>query len=318
MVAATPAPYAPGVYATLEDLVAIRHKARGFAFLPRQPVHSLLTGRYGSRLRGRGLDFEELRAYVAGDDVRTIDWKATARTGKPYVRVYTEERDRPVLLVVDQRISMFFGSVRAMKSVVAAEVAALAAWRVLAVGDRIGALVFNDEGLHEVRPHRSERTVHEILDAVLRQNHALAADLEVARAPTRLNDVLERAARMVGHDWLVCIVSDFDGADDRTRSILARTATHSDVLALLVHDPLATRMPSHSRYVVGDGRLQIELDLAGRHVREQVGTFTRDRLARVLAWSGEIGVPVVPIQTVEGPAEQMRRLLGGGPRAARR
>ena len=79
-------------------------------------------------LRGRGFDFEEIRRYLPGDDIRSIDWRVTARTGKPHLRVFTEERDRPVILVVDQRRSMFFGSRRALKSVVAAETAALAAW----------------------------------------------------------------------------------------------------------------------------------------------------------------------------------------------
>jgi len=117
-------------YVSLDDLQKLSHRAQGFSFLPRQPVHSLLTGRHASRLRGRGLDFDELRHYYEGDDTRTIDWAATARLGTPYVRVYREERDRPVLLLVDQRVSMFFGSKRATKSVVAAEVAALSAFRV--------------------------------------------------------------------------------------------------------------------------------------------------------------------------------------------
>jgi len=78
--------------------------------LPRQPVHSLLSGRHGSRVRGRGLAFEELRQYLPGDDIRTMDWRVTARTGSPFVRVYTEEKDRPALFVVDQRISMFFAA----------------------------------------------------------------------------------------------------------------------------------------------------------------------------------------------------------------
>lgn len=308
---------APGVYATLEDLVALRHKARGFAFLPRQPVHSLLTGRFASRLRGRGLNFEEMRNYVPGDDVRTIDWKVTARTGRPHVRVYTEERDRPVLLVVDQRLSMFFGSRRAMKSVTAAEAAALAAWRVLSVGDRVGAVVFNDDDEREVRPHRSERAVHQIFAAILAQNHALRADSGSERRPGRLNEILRGVARQASHDWLVCVVSDFDGANDETRALLSRMEVHNDVLAILVHDSLALRMPGHSRYVVGDGRLQIELDLAGRHAREAVGDFARERLARVLAWSGEIGVPVLPLQTGEDPADQVRRLLSGEARPRR-
>ena len=114
-----------GARTTLDELILLKADARGFCFLPRQPVHSLLAGRHASRLRGRGLAFEELRHYRQGDDVRTIDWKATARLRSPHVRVYNEERERPVLLVVDQRRPMFFGSRRAMKSVAAAEVAAL-------------------------------------------------------------------------------------------------------------------------------------------------------------------------------------------------
>ena len=96
---------ASGVYVELDELIRLQFKARGFSFLPRQPIHSLLSGRHASRMRGRGLNFEELRDYLPGDDPRTIDWKVTARTGTPFVRVYTEERDRPALLVVDQRIN---------------------------------------------------------------------------------------------------------------------------------------------------------------------------------------------------------------------
>src|ERR1700743_111771 len=133
------------IYITFDDLLGLKHRAKGFSFLPRQPVHSLLTGRHGSRLRGRGLTFEELRPYYEGDDVRAIDWASTARTGMPQLRVYTEERDRQVILLVDQRLGMFFGSRRAMKSVVAAEAAALAAWRAAPLGGRLrGAGFFCD------------------------------------------------------------------------------------------------------------------------------------------------------------------------------
>src|SRR5215468_6161847 len=151
------------VHVTLDELLRLRHRAKGFSFLPRQPVHSLLTGRHASRLRGRGLDFEELRHYFEGDDTRTIDWLATARRGAPQVRVYTEERDRSVLLLVDQRLSMFFGSRRAMKSVVAAEVAALAAFRVTSLGDRVGAIVFSEHGMVDIRPEARDAGVRRIL-----------------------------------------------------------------------------------------------------------------------------------------------------------
>src|SRR5499425_2229859 len=134
----------PGVYVDLEEMIALEYRGRKVSFLPRQPVHSLFSGRFASRMRGRGLNFEEIRDYRPGDDVRSIDWKVTARLQKPHVRVFNEERDRRSLLVVDQRLSMFFGSKLAMKSVTAAQAAAIAAWRILGVGDRVGAIVFDD------------------------------------------------------------------------------------------------------------------------------------------------------------------------------
>ena len=140
----------PGVYVDLDELIALDRRDRRVSFLPRQPVRSLLSGRYASRMRGRGLNFEEIRDYRSGDDVRSIDWKVTARLRKPHVRVFNEERDRQALLVVDQRLTMFFGSRLAMKSVTAAQAAAIGAWRILAVGDRVGGIVFNDRDIAEV------------------------------------------------------------------------------------------------------------------------------------------------------------------------
>src|SRR5215831_3936769 len=137
----------PGVYVDLEDLIALEQRGRRVSFLPKQPVRSLLSGRFASRMRGRGLNFEEIRDYRSGDDVRSMDWKVTARLQKPHVRIFNEERDRQTLLVVDQRLSMFFGSRLAMKSVTAAQAAAIGAWRVLGVSDRVGAIVFNDRDI---------------------------------------------------------------------------------------------------------------------------------------------------------------------------
>ena len=189
-----------GVYVDLEELVQIRFRARDFSFQPRQPVTSVLAGRYGSRLRGRGLDFEELRRYRPGDDVRTIDWRVTARTRSPHVRVFTEEKDRAVLLVVDQRLNMFFGTRDRLKSVTAAQLGALGAWRALDVGDRVGAVLFNDERLIELRPERSERRVMAVLHGLLDLNQALRAETDRTPAPAMLNRALEKALRLAPHD----------------------------------------------------------------------------------------------------------------------
>jgi uncharacterized protein DUF4381/uncharacterized protein DUF58 len=250
----------PGVHVALDDLVRLQYRARGFSFLPRQPVHSLLAGRRASRLRGRGLDFEEIRAYQPGDDIRTMDWHVTARTRKPHVRVYTEERDRPALLGVDQRRSMFFGSRRAMKSVVAAEAAALAAWRVLHAGDRVGALVFDDEEVTELAAHRSGAQVMRILETVTEKNRALRVDSQRRANPDMLDRVLDRAVRAAAHDWLVCLIGDLAGAGPATVELVTRPSAHNDVLMIFVHDPLEAALPDAGRLVMGEGDLQLEVD----------------------------------------------------------
>ncbi len=306
-----------GVYASLDELARLEHKASGYSFLPRQPVHSLLTGRHSSRVRGRGLDFEELRHYQQGDDPRTIDWRVSQRTGEPHVRVFTEERDRPALLVVDQRLNMFFGTRRAMKSVVAAELAALAAWRVFDQGDRVGGLAFSDAEIREVRPHRSRRRVMRVLGEVIELNHKLRVDAAMEDAPQMLDQVLGRVARIATHDALIIVISDFFGAGDATRELLTRLAAHNDVLCALLYDPIKTSLPDAGRLVVSRGELQLELDTTrGKEMRGLTEYFADDLLATkdLLA---KVGVPVLLIDTVEDPAEQIRRQLGYVPRGGR-
>ena len=157
----------------------------------------MLAGRRASRLRGRGMLFEELRDYHPGDDVRRIDWRVTARTGRPHTRVYAEERERPVLLVVDQRLGMFFGTQLQMKSVTAAELAAQMAWQVLDAGDRVGALIFGDDTLNEIDPQRSRRTVLRILNQLVQFNQHLSVQPGQCAppAPEQLDAVLGGVAR---------------------------------------------------------------------------------------------------------------------------
>lgn len=299
-----------GVYANLASLVALQHRAGGFSFLPRQPVQSLLAGRHASRLRGRGLNFEEIRRYLPGDDIRQIDWKVTVRTRKTHSRVYTEERERSVLLVVDQRITMFFGSVKNMKSVTAAETAALAAWRVLAQKDRIGALVFNDSRIAEIRPQRSRSTAMQILHAVVEQNGALSLGAGIRANPAMFNEALRRCERLAKHDCLICIISDGSGQNEESRHILTRIAQHNDVLFAFIHDPLEAELPDAGPLVFGDGARQLEIDTGSRKLRETFrDTFAEQRAAgRKFLLQRE--TPVLPLSTAEDVVEQLRRQLG--------
>jgi len=300
-----------GVYIDLDHLARLRYEARGFSLLPRQPINSLLAGRHASRLRGRGLNFEELRRYQPGDDIRTIDWKVTARTGKTHTRVYTEERDRPTLLVVDQRLSMFFGSQRAMKSVVAAEVAALAAWAVVDKGDRVGAIVFNDAETQQIRPYRSRDRVMQILKAIVAQNRALSAEPGKTAQPAMLNRALKETLRAATHDHLVCLVSDLNGANAETRQLMTRLSQHNDVIVAFIYDPLETALPQAGRLTLSDGEQQLAIDSNNAALRQRYQTQFQDRLTTGKNILLKQDVPLLEITTTEDVTAQLRQLLGG-------
>lgn len=299
----------PRVHADLKHLRSLEKLARQITFLPRQPARSVLNGRHASRLRGRGLNFEELRNYQPGDDVRTIDWKVTARTGTPHVRVYTEERDRPTLIVVDQRMSMYFGSVLNMKSVTAAECAALAAYRIFDQGDRVGGIVFGDDSLAEIRPARSRGSLTALLTALAEANGMLRADAPPV-TPMPMNRVLNSVARIARRNHLILVFSDFDEIDETTHRLIAGLSRHNDLVLGLVSDPFADDTPKDLRVVVSDGDLQAEINTGDTATHSRLQDMARGRLARILDWQRQLGVPVLPLTTAQDSVSQMRRLMG--------
>ncbi|MFJ4494760.1 DUF58 domain-containing protein [Pseudomonas atacamensis] len=305
------------VYVSLAQLMALEFKARDLSFLARQPQGSILAGNHASRLRGRGLNFDELRRYQPGDDLRHLDWRASLRTGKPVVRTFTEERDRPALIVVDQRMSMFFGSQRSFKSAVAAELAALAAWMVFHAGDRVGGLVFNDQRIDSIAPLRSRKRVEALLSRVVQQNRALNAGNPDAEDEDQLDKALQRCLGVAGHDHLICIVSDFADAGERTLQLMRQLSAHNDVIALQVYDPLALKLPNNGRLLVTQGELQVELAIEKRNVHQPLGDFLSGRLKDVATLLRRSQVPLMMISTAEDAHGQLRADLGKSAGGAR-
>ena len=301
-----------GVYVSLDELVRLQFKARDFSFLPHQPVTSVLSGRYASRLRGRGLNFEELRHYHPGDDIRTMDWKVTARTREPYVRVYSEERDRTVMLMVDQRLGMFFGTRRQMKSVSAAEVAALASWRAVSAGDRVGGFVFNDVECDFHKPARSRGGVMSLLGSVTRMNHALRVDSSHSASPEALNDVLRRVHATVTHDALIVLISDFDGMDDESEGLISRLAGRNDIIAVHVQDPARSSLAA-SDVVVSDGVQRLSLPLSQGDLRRRLVEDHHVEDAELEGFLRRLTAPRLVIRTDEDVVAQVRRLFGVRP-----
>ncbi|TRZ42009.1 DUF58 domain-containing protein [Robertkochia solimangrovi] len=250
--------YPADIFISLKEMLHLEHTGKNISLLARnQPVNSVLGGRHASRIRGRGLDFEEVRTYVNGDDVRTIDWKVTARTKKTHVRVYKEEKEKPVFIVVDQSKSMFFGSVKKTKAVVAAEIAAIIAFSILNDGDRVGGMVFSDDGTDIVFPKRDRRNIMRFLETIEMRNHQLRdsdpVDFEVA-----LKEATQRIFNLVTHDFLVIIISDFFRQEESFLKSLARISRHNDVILAKVSDPLEIKLPD-TDVIFGDRQQQVSL-----------------------------------------------------------
>lgn len=301
----------PGVFVELDELVALRGEARHSSFLPQQPVRSLLAGRRASRLRGRGLDFDELRGYVPGDDVRSIDWHVTARMRKPYVRTYKEERDRPVLLVVDQRLGMFFGTQQVMKAVAAARLAALAAWRIVAVGDRVGALIVGEHEDVAVRPSRSSSNVFYLCELLVKAGR----ELSTANAANHTNEdsfarALRAASELAPRDTLVILISDLRGFSADSVALLGSLRKHNDLLVAWIVDPLEAALPDLGLVPVTDGRTTLSVPTADAGFRARFAAKFADDTRRVREFCAGSGAPYFELRTDRDLLEQVRDTFG--------
>jgi len=246
-----------GAYVGLEQLLALRHKP-----ISRQPstTSKVVGNRAGlklSKIKGRGVDFSEVRAYQPGDDIRSIDWRVTARKNKPHTKIFREERERPTLIVVDQTQNMFFGSRLRLKSVAAAEVAARIAWQNLAAGDRVGGIVIGNEQQTVHRPYRTTKSVARFLNDVANFNQRLNRS---HRDPwTSINEGMLRVRRLTHTNYRIFVLSDFSGDLDTWREHLHQLARHNQVVVVHVHDPLEEHLPPADHYMVTDGTERLQL-----------------------------------------------------------
>jgi uncharacterized protein (DUF58 family) len=260
----------------------------------------VLAGPNKSNFRGRGIDFEEVRNYQPGDDIRTIDWRVTARTGNAHTKLFREERERPVLVVIDQRSNMFFGSSHCFKSVLAAQLASLVAWSALEAGDRVGGLVFNDREHREVRPRRSRRTVLALLSELASYNQALP--LHSSPQEDSFAVMLSNLRRIARPGSSLFLVSDFRGAgEEHAREHLFQLAQHTEITAIGCSDPMESELPRAGNYAVTDGEQRSELQTADRRLRQRYREQfegQRESLSRDLM---RLGIPLLQAATNRAP-----------------
>lgn len=251
---------------------ALIELARAGEQLPLRSVNlrALHSGLYVSPFKGRGMEFDEARPYQPGDDIRSLDWKITARTGKAHTKLFREERERPVLLWVDLQPTMFFATRGVYKSVMAAKAAALLAWGAAAHSDRLGGLIFSDNAHRELPPKNGRAAV---LRFIQNLSHHPAWDEHNSIPPRTPADTVQHAIlrlRNVARPGsLLFLLSDFRHLTEQGESHLSQIARHNDVVLVYISDPLENRLPPPGRYRLSDGADTVSIDTGDKHIRER-------------------------------------------------
>ena len=236
----------------------------------KQKSNSVLSGRYASRFRGRGLDFEESRPYVIGDDVRNIDWSVTAKTGKTHTKVFTEEKEKPAFIFVDQSTSMGFGSKNKTKAVVAGELASIIAHKIKKGGDRIGGMVYSGHNYELVTPKRDSRNIIHFLQKIVEANQTIY-EAKPVDFENSLTDIFAKINNIVSHDFTVFIISDFHRYNDSVLQYLSQLSLHNDLVLIKVFDTMEEQIPNE-KMVITDRTNQINLNGKSKPLKEKLKT----------------------------------------------
>ncbi|WP_049721554.1 DUF58 domain-containing protein [Gilvimarinus polysaccharolyticus] len=301
-------PNASGAFCDMASLLRARFAARELNLFARRPARSMQSGRLRTRFRGRGVDFEEVRLYQPGDDIRAIDWRVTARTQVPHTKLYSEERERPVYILCDQRPEMFFGSVNCFKSVLACHISALLSWAALEGGDRLGALGFNDQEFRDLRPKRSKHNVLAALQLLQSFNHKLTSP--IGKGPLTLAQMLKDTRRIAKPGSALFIVSDLHDLDAEAEKQLFHLHRHLDITLIRTHDPLERAISGSGQLTITNGQERQQLPVGDKHFQAQYRALNEQREQLLTDTTQRLGLEVIDISTRDEPIERLRQRFG--------
>jgi uncharacterized protein (DUF58 family) len=287
------------VFVTLKPLIDLAKPAASLN-LKRPSIHAQQSGGYVSHFKARGMEFEEVRSYQAGDDVRNIDWHVTARTGKVHTKVFREEREHPVFISVDNRSTMQFATRGVFKSVLAAHLAGLVAWAAQHQGDRIGGQLFSDTVCRELKPQNGRHAVLRFLNMLVSGNE------ETHDTQINLEQVFSRLTQHAHPGSLVYILSDFRGMNTAAELHLTKLARHCEVVLLFIYDTLEDHLPSQGRYCFTDGLHDVVIDASDSQRLLSYHQHFEQRQQHLQQLAKKLGLILIQCSTADQPIQCLR------------
>lgn len=297
-----------GVEVNLQELLQLRHHVLNVNLGHHKKLTTVQYGQYLSSQRGRGMDFAETRAYHPGDDIRTMNWRVTARTGEPHTKVYQQERERPVFIVSDFTHTMFFGTKVAFKSVIAARVAAMIAWSAAHQKDRVGGIIFNNTSEVILRPQSS---FHGVI-ALLKQISVLAQKTSqtTTNDKNRLLASLKILRRIAKSGSLIYVISDFYDGQAEIEKELQFLGKHHEVFNVFVYDHLETEPPTKGKYLfhslTDDSLLFNANDV---NLRAKYSELFNQRLTWLKKLQTNFGMQLIEVATHEDISQVLKQKL---------
>jgi uncharacterized protein (DUF58 family) len=295
------------VRVSVPALVKLNQDAAGLS-LRNVQARSQMAGEYLSRSKGRGMEFAESRPYEPGDDVRNLNWRVMARTGKPFTKLFREERERPVFVWVDLRDRMFFGTRGKYKAVAAARAAALIAWAANQHGDRIGGVIFSDGVHYEIKPGRGKAAVLYLIRR-LAEHPAWDQHAHAENDGLSLRDAMIRLRRVVRPGSLVFLLSDFANLDAVTETNLTQLARHNELMLMMIYDVLERELPPPGNYRLSDGDDEFVLDAADPDYRQLYAQRFTDRIEQVRGITRRNAMSLLTCRTDEDPYLALHQAL---------
>lgn len=283
------------------SLEEVLKEVRRIQIVARRQVNDLLAGEYLSVFKGRGMEFDAVREYVPGDEIRSIDWNVTARTGAPYVKTFCEERELTVLLAVDISASGAFGSQQRSKMESAVEVAAVLMFTALKNNDKVGLMFFADDVVKYIPPRKGRGNVLRLIRELLATNPI--------KAPTDVRRALEYLGRVQRRRCVVFVMSDFLGPDC-SQSLAIANQRH-DCIAVTLSDPRESSVPDVGFLTLRDAETDelLELDTSHPRVRALFSKIADDRERRLVESLRRANVDRLEIRTDQPYANSLQKFF---------
>ncbi len=291
-----------------QSLIQLRLQANQIP-LDSGKIHAKQGGSYLSSFKGRGMEFDESRIYQAGDDIRNMDWRVTARTGTAHTKVFCEERERPVLLWLDLSASMMFATRKKFKSVIASEIASLIAWSAARNNDRIGGLIFSADEHIEIKPRRGKTAVLDFIGRCTK-HHAWSLKTSSAELKTDKTAAISRLRSVTHPGSLIFMISDFRDMNEKAFAHIANIARNNDIIMLKISDPIEVSLPISGTYKLTDGVKELQIQTSSKKTREEYHQRYLSHNQRIESFCRKNRIHLINISTDDNVIDKLKNGLG--------